>query len=148
MSDEAVRREPSSITSIHDLAVGDTASCVAEVSPDTIRRFAELSGDGAPLHTDVDFARAQGFDGCLVHGALLNAFVSRLVGTILPGPNTILQKMELSFHAPCYAPATLTITGRVRMVSEAVNSLVMDVTVTDGENRTLAKGKTSHQMLK
>ena len=129
------------------LTVGQSHSIVVRVTPEMIVEFGALSGDQAPLHTDAAFARRRGFAGPVVHGALIGALVSRLIGMEFPGPDALLERMELAFREPCYAPEDLTITGRVRQVSEAVASIVLDVTVVAKDGRTVATGKTAHRLM-
>ena len=66
--------------------------------------FSELSGDDAPLHTDETFARAHGFDGRVVHGALVVSLLSRVVGTRFPGPRSLWLKCDISFRNPWLTP--------------------------------------------
>jgi 3-hydroxybutyryl-CoA dehydratase len=131
----------------HALGVGTEAHLDVDVSPDLVRSFIEVSGDDAPLHTDPTFAREHGFAGPLVHGALLAALVSRLVGTRLPGPQAVLERMDLAFRKPCYAPCRLRVSGRVRQVSEAVASVMLEVSVSLVDGDVLATGKTWHKLL-
>jgi 3-hydroxybutyryl-CoA dehydratase len=120
---------------------------VLRVTPEDVRSFSELSGDRAPLHTDHEFAAKHGFDGTIVHGALLGAYVSQLVGMFLPGPLSVMERMDIGFRRPCIAPCELHLRAKVRQVSEAVASVVMDVVVSDAEQRVLASGKTWHKIL-
>jgi 3-hydroxybutyryl-CoA dehydratase len=128
-------------------AVGQSHTITVAVTPEMVAAFAALSGDLAPLHTDAAFAKSHGFTGPVVHGALISALVSRLIGMHFPGPSALLERMELSFRAPCYAPDDLVITGRVRQISEAVASLVLDVTVVSSTGLTLATGRTAHRLM-
>jgi 3-hydroxybutyryl-CoA dehydratase len=129
------------------IEVGQSHSITVSVTPDMIDAFARLSGDAAPLHTDAAFAIRRGFTGPVVHGALIGALVSRLVGMHFPGPDSILERMELAFREPCYAPADLTITARVRQMSEAVASVILDISVMSADGRTLVSGKTAHRLM-
>jgi 3-hydroxybutyryl-CoA dehydratase len=128
------------------LSVGDSNQISIAIGSDDIRRFSELSGDTAPLHTDDAFARRHGFDGCLVHGAFLIALVSRFVGTTLPGPNAVLERVDVAFRRPCYAPCAIVIHGQVRQVSEAVSTIVLDIVITSAD-ATIATGRTWHKLL-
>jgi 3-hydroxybutyryl-CoA dehydratase len=126
---------------------GQEHSMALHISQQDVEKFADLSGDKAPLHTDTDFARSHGFSGTLIHGALLAAGVSRLIGMELPGRNAILERMDMSFRKPLYAPADLKITGRVRHISEAVRSLTLDITIEDDAGTVAVTGKTWHRIL-
>jgi 3-hydroxybutyryl-CoA dehydratase len=121
---------------------------VLQVTAEDVQKFSELSGDRAPLHTDHEFATTHGFDGTVVHGALLGAYVSQLVGMFLPGPLSVMERIDLGFRRPCIAPCELHLRARVRQVSEAVASVVMDVVVSDADQQVLASGKTWHKILR
>lgn len=120
---------------------------VLRVTPEDVRKFSELSGDRAPLHTDHQFATKHGFDGTVVHGLLLGAYVSQLLGMFLPGPLSVMERIELSFRRPCIAPCELHLRAKVRQVSEAVASVVMDIVVADADQQVFASGKTWHKIL-
>ncbi len=130
-----------------ELSVGDEASLLITITAETVAEFARLSGDDAPFHTDAAYARSHGFPGTLVHGVLLAAYVSRMVGTTLPGPTSLLQRMELTWRAPCSAPCSVTVTATVKQVSAAVRAIRMSVRIEDESGRVLATGETSHSML-
>jgi len=80
--------------------------------------------------------------------ALLGAYVSQLVGMFLPGPLSVMERIDLGFRRPCIAPCELHLRAKVRQVSEAVASVVMDVVVSDAEQQVLASGKTWHKILR
>jgi acyl dehydratase len=83
-------------------AVGDTAHIERRFTTAEIDQFAELTGDRNQVHLDDDAARAMGFDGRIVHGALVAALLSRILGTILPGKGTIYLGQEVRFRRPVY----------------------------------------------
>ena len=80
------------------------------ITKEDIENFSKLSGDTNPLHLDEKFAKSANFDGRIVHGAFLNSLVSSVIGTILPGPGTLVFKQELNFPAPCYIGEEVTTT--------------------------------------
>lgn len=124
-----------------DLPVGYRDGFTTEITTDLIAGFAALSGDHAPLHTDAAFAQAQGFDGCVAHGLLLGALISRLVGMQLPGAGGILQSIELGFRAPVVAPTTVRVEGEVTGVSASTGQLQIKVKVATAAGRCLAEGR-------
>jgi|KBSSwiStaDraftv2_1062776.scaffolds.fasta_scaffold188392_2 acyl dehydratase len=126
--------------------LGQSHKISASISAADVERFVGLSGDAAPLHTNADFARKAGFDGPVVHGAFLIALVSRLVGMHFPGPNAVLERVDLSFRKPCYAPCVVDLNASVRQISEAVATIVLDITISDA-NGIIASGKSWHRIL-
>jgi 3-hydroxybutyryl-CoA dehydratase len=132
---------------ISDYQRDQCKTLVVSVPADAIERFVALSGDAAPLHTDAAFARKAGFKAPVVHGAYLTALVSRFVGMEFPGADAILQRMDIGFHSPCYAPADLTIKGTVAQVSEAVATIVLQINIQDADGGLIASGRTWHRIL-
>jgi acyl dehydratase len=109
--------------------------------------FRELCGDDAPLHVDENFARAHGFEGRVVHGALVVSLLSRVVGTRFPGPGSLWLKCDISFRNPCYAPSVLRFHGTVVQQSEATRAIVLTFDITDDRDRQIATAKTVHKVL-
>jgi len=109
------------------------------VTAEMLEAFVRLSGDNHPVHTDEAWARRNGFAGRVVHGMLLGALVSRLLGTRLPGVPGLLQGAKLSFHSPCYVGDRLDITLKVREFVESVQVVFLAVRI-EAAGRLIAKG--------
>src|SRR4051812_3290905 len=65
-----------------------------------LKDFQRLSGDTNPLHSDPVFAQKCGFAKPVVYGGLLNAMISRALGTHLPGPGCIWHSLTIKYHKP------------------------------------------------
>jgi 3-hydroxybutyryl-CoA dehydratase len=131
---------------ISSFELGQSYKISAAISVADIEQFVRLSGDAAPLHTNAEFARKAGFTGPVVHGAFLIALVSRLVGMHFPGPNAVLERIDVSFRKPCYAPCDVELNASVRQISEAVATIVLDITISDTSG-VIASGKSWHRIL-
>jgi 3-hydroxybutyryl-CoA dehydratase len=127
--------------------IGQTHNIETAIMPADVARFAELSGDRAPLHTDASFAKDAGFEGPVVHGAYLVALVSRLVGMEFPGTGAVLERIDLAFRKPCYAPQDVVLTATVKQISEAVATVMLEITISDRVGSVLASGRTWHRIL-
>jgi len=127
---------------LDDLAIGQRSEFETAIGGGDIDRFAAISGDLSPLHTDAGFARRRGFDDRIAHGAYLTALVSRLIGMSLPGQNALLLKLQMSFAAPVVPGTRVKVSGVVEQVSDAVRSAVIDIRITDAARLSpLARGK-------
>jgi acyl dehydratase len=80
--------------------------------------FAVLSGDRNPIHLDEAYARARGFEGRVVYGALIAASISRLLGEEIPGAGCVWHSLALEFKAPLYAGQDAELTGEVSYWSD------------------------------
>ncbi|XP_026830811.1 uncharacterized protein LOC105283049 [Ooceraea biroi] len=92
-------------TTTKNLREGDQVSVFKIITNDDILKFAELTGDYNPIHTES--ARN------IAHGALLNGLVSGLIGTKLPGAGTVVIEQNLTFPKPCYAGDTVEVTVKI-----------------------------------
>ncbi len=68
-----------------------------------IARFAQTSGDENPIHVDVEAARRMGFSAPIAHGVMTLAEISRILGTQVPGPGTIISHFDIAFARPIVA---------------------------------------------
>ncbi len=96
-----------------DLSPGVSADISWTAEVEEIEAFAELSGDRNPLHVDEVYAREQGFADRVVHGFLLGAKVSALIGMFLPGRRCLLVEESLNFSNPVYPGDEVTLSGEV-----------------------------------
>lgn len=123
-----------------ELDKGVSASVDFVVSAGELQQFAILSGDHNPLHVDAEFARGKGFDGIVVHGALLLAKVSQLIGMRLPGRDSVWTGLSLQFRQPLYVGQPAQVEAVVDQLSAATGMLTLKLRIRAGE-RLLAKGE-------
>lgn len=91
-----------------DIQVGEKASTSKTVTEEVVRRFAEITGDFNPVHIDPEFAAKSLFKERVAHGMLGAGLISAVIGTQLPGPNTIYLGQDLKFVAPVKLGDTIT----------------------------------------
>jgi len=91
-----------------DITIGEKASESRKVTEETVRAFAEATGDFNPVHLDAEFAKTSLFKERVAHGMLGAGLVSAVLGTKLPGPNTIYLAQEMKFLAPVKLGDTIT----------------------------------------
>ena len=122
-----------------DLALGSSARFEAVVTEESIRRFAELSGDINPLHLNDEFARARGFNGRVAFGLLTSCFYSALVGVYLPGRWALLHGIDIDFKAPAYVGERLTIAGEIAHLNDAYRRVDLKASIVNAHGRTISK---------
>ncbi|MFH0888993.1 MAG: MaoC family dehydratase [Planctomycetota bacterium] len=91
-----------------DIKIGDKASFSKTISETDIYNFAGISGDFNPVHINEEFAKNSLFKTRIAHGFLGASLISTVLGTKLPGPNTVYISQELQFKAPVKIGDTLT----------------------------------------
>ena len=85
---------------IEDLSAGMGATYSRVASREDIDMFAQVSGDTNPLHLDEEYAATTMFEGCIAHGMLSAGYISKVLGTQLPGTGAIYLSQSLKFKAP------------------------------------------------
>ncbi|HYQ18673.1 MAG TPA: MaoC/PaaZ C-terminal domain-containing protein [Polyangiaceae bacterium] len=125
---------------IDELSEGSKASVTFTVTAQQMRQFAEISGDFNPLHTDESFARAKGYEGPVVYGALLVAKVSQLIGMELPGRDSVWASIALDFRRPLFVGQEAEAEGTVTSVHRATGMVELALALR-ANGKVLAKGK-------
>ncbi|AXK70894.1 hypothetical protein DWG18_00380 [Lysobacter sp. TY2-98] len=74
-----------------------------------IEAYGRASGDMNPLHFDDAFAQAAGFRRRIAHGMLFNGWLTRVLGTELPGQGSIISQTRSLFFAPVYPDEVCTV---------------------------------------
>jgi 3-hydroxybutyryl-CoA dehydratase len=96
-----------------DIKVDDSASITRTITEADIVAFANLTGDTNPVHLDAEYAAKSMFGERIAHGMLAAGLISAVLGTQLPGPNSIYLSQDLKFTAPVKIGDTLTVTAAV-----------------------------------
>lgn len=84
------------------MRVGDTFSEKFVITQDVYNSFKNTFKDFNALHTDDAYAQSKGFKERVMHGNILNGFLSRFVGELLPMQNTIIHSSHISYKKPCH----------------------------------------------
>jgi len=111
------------------------------VSNNTHQDFMQLSQDKNPLHTNEEFAFSKGFKGIVMHGNILNAFLSHFIGECLPIKNVIIHSQDIQFKNPVYLDDKLSFTASVSGVFESVNAVEFKYYFKNSQTKIVAKGK-------
>jgi acyl dehydratase len=107
---------------------------VEPVSRTTLALFAGASGDGNPIHIDLDVARSAGLDDVFAHGMLSMAYLGRLLTDNFPQQRLRSWKVRFAAITPVHAQPTCT--GRITAVDDSTGerlaTLDLRVTLADG----------------
>lgn len=117
------------------------------VTIEDIEAFIRLSGDDNRLHTDDNFAREQGFERRIAHGALVVSLATGLAwqtGMLRDTTIAFRSIEDWKFSAPVYPGDEITLQGRIsetRAIPRAKAGLVrFDLTVVNQHGATVSAG--------
>ena len=128
-----------------DLVLGTRFSKQYTISEDVYQRFLDLFGDASPLHVDDDVARSCGFSAKLMHGAILNGFISNFVGMNFPGKRTLELGVEIHFVKPTYVGDMVELEAVVKERLESKKVVVLQFRF-KRETTMVANGRVSIMM--
>ena len=123
-----------------EMTPGLTESFTVTVTEEMMQDFERLSGDCSPIHVDETYAKARGYGGRVVYGMLGASFFSTLAGVYLPGEHCLLHGVECKFARPVFIGDTLTVTGTVVNVSEAVAEAEIKAVITNQDGKKVTRG--------
>jgi acyl dehydratase len=107
---------------------------------ETLKRYADASGDQALIHLDAQVARAAGFPGVIAHGLLVMAYLGRALGDWYP--NGQLREFGCRFMAATLLGDRLTCRGSVVSLTEEAGKRVaeLELNIIDQRGESKLKG--------
>lgn len=123
------------------LQPGDTAFRTMKVSDDTIRAFAEVTGDTNPVHLDDEYAAGTRFGRRIAHGMIAAGLVSATLANDLPGPGTVYLNQTLKFKLPVYPGDTVTAALEVLTVRPDKPIVTLSTVCTNQNDEVVLEGE-------
>ncbi|MBI3389762.1 MAG: MaoC family dehydratase N-terminal domain-containing protein [Deltaproteobacteria bacterium] len=112
------------------------------ISAEVYEDFLAAYRDTNPMHTDDAFARRHGFPDRVMHGTILNGFISHFVGVYFPGGAVLLHSVNTQYKTPCHLGDEIDIEATVTQVAESVRVLTMEMVLRNvTRDRIAAKAK-------
>lgn len=111
------------------------------VSDSIYSGFIAVFNDKNPLHADDRFAIKKGFKGRVMHGNILNGFLSFFIGECLPTKDVIIHSQEIVFKNAVYLDDRLDFEAQVIGVFESVQAVEFKFSFKNDAAKVVAKGK-------
>lgn len=110
--------------------------------------FLALFGDRSPLHVDSAYAQQCGFRDTLMHGAILNGFISNFVGMVFPGGKSLELSVDIRFLLPSFLGDTLRLRGEIAQKLDSRDVVVLHLTfVNQSHDATVATARVQIKMM-
>jgi|SRR5581483_1486007 len=87
-----------------------------EITQDKINRYALVSGDGNPIHTDPEFAARSAFEGTVAHGMLVLAYLSEMLTIAFGNRWPQSGRLKIRFRGPARPGDTVTAGGKIEKI--------------------------------
>ena len=119
---------------------GDKIAFSCFVNESIYNGFIDIFNDNNPLHTNFEYAVSKGFKGKVMHGNILNGFLSYFIGERLPNKDVIIHSQQISFGNPVYLNDKLDFEAEVEEVYDSVKVIKFKFYFKNGEGKNVAKG--------
>ena len=93
------------------------------VTDDLIDNFVLLSGDNSEVHISKSYALDKGFNDRIMHGVINLCFVSKVIGTQIPGDSALLLEISAKFRNPVYPGNSLELNSIVSQKYESLSCI-------------------------
>ena len=123
-----------------EIKAGDEASLSLTITEAHVVAYAGITGDVNPVHVDAEFARQTMFGERIAHGMLVAGLISAVLGTQLPGPNSIYLGQDLKFTAPVKLGDTVTATVAVTEKRDDKQIIKLRTTVSNQRGQMVIDG--------
>jgi 3-hydroxybutyryl-CoA dehydratase len=123
-----------------EISVGDDASFAKTITESDILGYAGITGDFNPIHIDAEYARQSMFKERVAHGMLVSGLISAVLGTQLPGPNSIYLGQNLKFMAPVKIGDTVTAVVTVLEKRDDKRIITLKTTVSNQRGEVVVDG--------
>jgi 3-hydroxybutyryl-CoA dehydratase len=123
------------------MITGDKFQHDFTVSDEVYTGFLDTFHDHNPLHTNKEFAVSKGFQDRVMHGNILNGFLSYFIGQLLPSEDVIIMQQDIRFHLPVYLNDVLSFSAVIVGVYESVGGVEFKFDFTNTGGKKVAKGK-------
>ncbi len=128
--------------------IGDKFSEKFHINDKIYQGFIKIFNDNNPLHTNYQFANDKGFKGIVMHGNILNGFISYFIGEKLPTKNVIIHSQEIKYKNAVYLNDELLFNAEVIGVYDSVKAVEFKYHFINHEAKVVSKGKFQIGLLK
>jgi 3-hydroxybutyryl-CoA dehydratase len=118
------------------------------LSNEVYNGFIVVFKDKNPLHTNNQFAVNKGFKNKIMHGNILNGFLSYFIGECLPTKDVIIHSQEIQFKNAVYLNDELQFNAEIIGIYDSVNAIEFTYSFKNKEELIVAKGKIQIGLLK
>jgi len=112
-----------------------------QFSQEEVNRFAEVTGDKNPVHTDAAYAAKSIFRRPVMHGMLGAALFSKVFGTLFPGEGTIYLKQSLNFLKPMYVDTKYQAVFTIKELIKDKNRAVVETLIKNPDGLVCTSGE-------
>ena len=127
--------------SFNELSVGMITKRCYHFTEQRVESFSNLVDDKAPVHMDEEYAKSHGFKGRIVHGLFVQSIISGMLGTELPGPQSVINTLSMKMHGPVAIGETVAYQVEIASLTPSVSAVTLNFSGMIGIDRLIISGK-------
>lgn len=128
--------------SFNEIEVNSKFSYIYTTNETVYHALINVFHDESPIHIDEEYAKAAGFTGRVMHGAILQGFLSHFIGMHFPGKRSLILSVNLNYRRPSYLGDKIQLNACVKQKVETGQVVVLEVKFLNIESQeVLASGK-------
>lgn len=113
-----------------------------QIDRNVYENFLNAFHDTSPIHISDEYAIKQGFKEKVMHGNILNGFISHFVGVVFPGEKSLLQSVNIQYKNPSFLNDSIKIVATISQVVESVRVIILELELINlTQNKTAATAK-------
>jgi acyl dehydratase len=120
--------------------IGNKYNHTFTVNENVYLGFLNTFKDNNPLHTNEEYAKNKGFQGKVMHGNILNGFISYFIGECLSTKDVIIHSQTIDFSKPVFLNDVLNFHAEIDELFESVKVVKFKYYFCNSENKKVAKG--------
>lgn len=120
--------------------LGKTFQREVVITDELVQQFAQLSGDRNPIHISDEAAQRVGFSQRMAHGVIQASLLSAIVGMDLPGPGSVIHRLEMKWQKPCYPGDRIILMVEVTEEHESVQTVVCQFRIANQHGEVISRG--------
>jgi 3-hydroxybutyryl-CoA dehydratase len=130
------------MSEVRGVKPGDRAEFTKTVTMDDIQKFADVTGDHNPLHSDAAYAAKTRFKEPIAHGMISAGFISAVLGTKLaPHAVCIYLSQSLRFIRPVKVGDTIRAIAEVKGVEPEKRTVTLQTDAFNQDGEPVVKGE-------
>lgn len=120
--------------------LGETFNSVFTLSKEVYNGFINIFKDKNPMHVDSIFAQNYGYSQFVMHGNILNGFISYFVGEQLPVKEVVILSQDIKFKSPVFLDDILQFNAKIVEIYDSVNVINFKFNFINQKNIKVAEG--------
>ena len=123
------------------LRIGESRELTKTFTSTELQQFGEISQDFNPLHFDAEFAKTTRFKRPILHGHLVTALFSGLLGGHLPGKGSVYLSQTFQYVAPVHVGEAVIARVQVQEIFHSRAIVTMETTIRKEDGTVCVKGE-------